>query len=655
MNKPTTHEHRRILVVDDNQAIHADFHKILGGKRETPALADLRAALLGPKQGDSAKNTVQYDLDSAYQGQEALVKVRHAVKEGRPFVLAFVDMRMPPGWDGLETIEHLWQADPDIQVVICTAYSDYSWEGMLERFGHVDGLLILKKPFDNAEISQLACALTQKWQLAKQARVRRHELEAMVDERTALLRTTNDALHIEIVQRKSAEDQLRHDAFHDQLTNLPNRALLMDRLHQCLERAKRRPEHILALLFLDIDNFKVINDSLGHGAGDDLLIEAAQRLVEGLRSLDTVSRTGEHTTVRLGGDEFVILLDGIQKPSDAALVAERLQERLSLPYKISGREVSVTASVGIVLTQGECEDVNELMRNADTAMYRAKHAGKARHAMFDETMHVEAMARLELENDLRFALERRQFEVFYQPIVELESGRISGFEALLRWRHPQRELVSPMEFIPIAEEMGLIVPIGRWVLDQACRQLAVWNRQLPPERSISISVNVSKRQLEEPQFCAEVGQIIRDTNTVPGSLGLEITESTIMAAPKTMDRKLRLLRQLGIQLHMDDFGTGHSSLSCLDRFPLDMLKIDRSFVTNLTSNRKYSAIIYAVITLARNLNMKVTVEGVETEEQLAQILAFECDYAQGFYFAKPVDVHTASAMVTSDVPWMKLA
>ena len=655
MNEPNTQRHRRILIVDDNQAIHADFHKILSGKSDNPALTDLRAALLGPQPEVRAKNSVQYDLDSAHQGQEALAKVRQALQERNPYSLAFVDMRMPPGWDGLETIEHIWKEDPDIQVVICTAYSEYSWEDMLERFGHVDGLLILKKPFDNAEISQLACALTRKWELAQQARDRRTELETMVEERTAALRKTNDKLQSEIVQRKSIEDRLCHDAFHDQLTNLPNRALLMDRLRQCIERAKRRPEHFLALLFLDIDNFKVINDSLGHSAGDELLIETAQRLGAGLRSLDTVSRAGEDTTVRLGGDEFVILLDGIRTPCDAALVAERLQERLSPPFEISGRVVAVTASIGIVVTHGECADVNELLRNADTAMYRAKHAGKARHAMFDETMHVEAMARLELENDLRFALERRQFEIFYQPIVELETGRISGFEALLRWRHPQRGLVSPGEFIPITEEIGLIVPLGRWVLDEACRQLCAWNRQLPPERAMSISVNVSKRQLAEPSFGAEVQQIIRDTGIDSGSLSLEITESTFMAGPKSMDQTLRQLKQLGVQLHMDDFGTGYSSLSCLDRFQLDVLKIDRSFIMNLESKRTYTAIVQAIVTLARNLNMKVTVEGVETEEQLAQILTFECDYAQGYYFAKPVDARAAGALITSDAPWLKPA
>lgn len=655
MSEPTTPKHRRILVVDDNQAIHADFHKILVGDHDNLELADLTAALLGPKPEARAGIAVQYDINSAYQGQEALAKVRQALQEGNPYVLAFIDMRMPPGWDGLETIEHIWKEDPEVQVVICTAYSDYSWEDMQKRFGQRDGLLILKKPFDNAEISQLACALTRKWELAQQARVRRKELETMVEERTAELCTTNDALQQEIVQRKSAEEQLRHDAFHDKLTNLPNRALLMDRLRQCLERAKRNSEHVFALLFLDIDNFKVINDSLGHSAGDELLVETARRLVAGLRSLDTVSRIGEDTLARLGGDEFVVLLDGIRRPSDAALVAERIQERMSAPLEIDGRIVAITASIGIALTQGECGDVNELVRNADTAMYRAKHAGRARYAMFDNAMHVEAMARLELENDLRVALDRGEFEVFYQPIVELESGRINGFEALLRWRHPRRGLISPAEFIPLAEEMGLIVPIGRWVLDRACRQLSAWNRQLPSEQALSISVNVSRRQLGESAFRAEVEQIIRDTGVEAGRLGLEVTEGTFMSTEESMDQKLIELKKLGVQLHMDDFGTGYSSLSCLDRFPLDVIKIDRSFVTNLESNRKYSAIIQAIVTLARNLNIKVTVEGVETEEQLAQILTFECDYAQGYYYSRPVDARAAGALMTSDAPWLKLA
>lgn len=655
MNQLILPKRPRILVVDDNQAIHADFKKILGHRADNTTLNELRNAVLGTKSEDNGKNALQYDLDSAYQGQEALAKVRQALQEGNPYVLAFVDMRMPPGWDGLETIEQIWKEDSDIQVVICTAYSDYSWEHMLQRFGYVDGLLILRKPFDNAEISQLACALTQKWRLARLASMRSTELQTMVEERTAALRTTNDELQNEIGKRKSIEDRLRHDAFHDQLTQLPNRALLLDRLRQCIERARRHPGHVLALLFLDIDNFKVINDSLGHCAGDELLVEAANRLVACLRTLDTVSRAEENTAVRLGGDEFVILLDGIRTSCDAAIVAERLQERLSQPFEISGRVVAVTASIGIVITQGECADVDVLLSNADTAMYRAKHAGKARHALFNETMHNEAMARLELENGLRFALERGQFEVYYQPIVELESGRIKAFEALLRWRHPERGLVSPMDFIPITEETGLIIPLGRWVLETACRQLFAWNRNLPAGGALSMSVNVSKRQLAEPSFCADIEQVIRDTGIESSSLSVEITESTFTAAPRDVDDKLRHLKQMGVQLHMDDFGTGYSSLSCLDRFPFDVLKIDRSFVTNLASKRTYSAIVHAIVTLARNLNMKVTVEGVESEEQLAQILTLECDNAQGYYFSKPLDVRAAGALITADSPWIKMA
>lgn len=766
-------KNRRVLLVDDNASIHEDYRKILAPKAQPKDRAQMRAMLLGRKE--QKPPPLEFEIDSAFQGQEALERMSKACAEGHPYAVAFVDMRMPPGWDGLETIERLWSVDPALQVVICTAYSDYAWDDIVQRFGHTDRLLLLKKPFDVAELWQLACALTEKWHLTRQAQGKVGELEVLVEGRTSELRAANENLVAQIAERKQAEDaavhfsrilddslneiyvfdaeslrflrvnrgaqrntgytmeelraltpldlkprhtkesfadltrplrdgevesirfetvhrrkdgtiypvevhlqlvaqgearvfvaiilditerheaeeRLRRAALYDPLTNLPNRTLLMDRLGQCLERARRRPEHILALLFLDIDNFKVINDSLGHSAGDELLMEVARRLGAGLRSLDTVSRAGEDTTVRLGGDEFVVLLDGIRTPCDAALVAERLLERLSLPFEISGRVVAVTASIGIVLTRGECADVNELLRNADTAMYRAKHAGKARHAMFDETMHVDAMARLELENDLRFALDRRQFEIFYQPIVELETGRISSFEALLRWRHPQRGLVSPGEFIPITEETGLIIPLGRWVLEEACRQIGVWNRQLPPERAISISVNVSKRQLAEPSFCAEVQQIIRDTGIDSRSLGLEITESIFMAATESMDQKLRQLKQWGVQLHMDDFGTGHSSLSCLDRFPLDVLKIDRSFITNLTNNRKYTAIVHAIVTLARNFNIKVTIEGLETEEQLAQILTFECDYAQGYYFSKPVDARAAGAMMTSEAPWLK--
>jgi diguanylate cyclase (GGDEF)-like protein len=650
MSDGSNNQNRRILVIDDNRAIHGDFRKILGvDQAETAALDEAEAALFG--QTPETADRPAFEMDSAYQGQEGLDLVRRAVQAGRPYALAFVDVRMPPGWDGVETTARLWGEDPHLQTVLCTAYSDYSWEETLRQLGSSDRLLILKKPFDGVEVQQLAFTLTQKWDLARQARVTLDELEKMVTKRTLELRKANQHLESEIARRKVAEERLRRDALYDSLTNLPNRSLLMSHLSRCVERAKRNPDCAFAVLFLDIDNFKVINDSLGHRLGDELLIESAKRLAASLRSLDTVVRVAEDAAARLGGDEFVILLEDIRRASDAVLVAERIQEELSVPFQLDGRDVAISVSIGIVLCEGGCEEPEELLRNADTAMYRAKQAGKGGHAVFNETMHVEALARLELENALRSALDKKQFQILYQPIVLLETGRIESLEALLRWRHPDRGVVSPGEFIPMAEEMGLIVPIGRWVLQEACGQLRVWNQQLPPGQALSISVNVSKRQLVEHGFCGEVERILGETGLDARHLNLEITESAIIGASESVNETLRKLKTLGVQLHMDDFGTGYSSLSCLHRIPFDVLKIDRAFIRPGEARREYAAVIHAIITLARNLKMRVTAEGIETREQLAGILALGCDYAQGHYFSRPVDASTAQTLMAGEHPW----
>jgi diguanylate cyclase (GGDEF)-like protein len=533
-------------------------------------------------------------------------------------------------------------------------YSDHSWEEIFTRLGQADNLLILKKPFDAVEISQLASALTKKWSLARESREHRELLVRTVEERTQELRRSNELLQLEITQRKAAEERLRHDAFHDPLTGLANRALLTDRIDQYLKRAERDPQRGLALLFLDLDNFKLINDSLGHRIGDELLVEFANRLIASLRSVDTVARLNESTAARLGGDEFVILLDAVHTPQDALLVANRIQERLSQPFVLNEREVVVSSSIGIAMRQGATMDASTLLRNADTAMYRAKHAGKARHAMFDESMHKQAMARLEMENAMRVAIEKNEFILHYQPIVALETGQISGFEALVRWKHPSRGIVLPGEFIPVAEETGLILPLGRRVLREACLQLSIWNASRSPEDALSINVNASRRELLEADFCDELARIVQETGIEFHWLNLEVTESTIIGNSRAVEPKLQELKALGVRLHMDDFGTGYSSLSCLQRYPIDQLKIDRAFIIHMEEHRDYTAIVRSIITLARNLNMKVTAEGVETEQQLAQIVTLECDHAQGYFFSKPVNAAAASALIKSHPVWLKL-
>lgn len=607
----------RILIVDDNEAIHQDFRKVLIPSEAPSELNALRASLLGPQRNQLRRS---YELDSAYQGREGLELACRAVEAGRPYAMAFVDMRMPPGWDGLETIQQLWKADPALQVVICTAYSDYSWEEFSEAVGQTDQVLLLKKPFDNAEVCQLAMALTEKWRLAHQVRLQVTHLEAMVSIRTAELAKMNE--------------HLRHGALHDELTSLPNRAALMEHLTQ-----KQTPvdRDTLAVLFLDVDNFKNINDSLGHAVGDEFLKDVAKRLAAAAQH----AGLGEPPVIaRLGGDEFVIVAS-VRTTDEATLVAEHFLHQFETPFKVSGRELNVSASVGIAVASHD-HAPEALLRDADTAMYRAKLAGKGRYALFDQRMHAEVMQRLEIENDLRRALEREEFELHYQPIVELESGRVTGFEALLRWHHPEHGMTPPDRFIPIAEDTGAILAIGGWVLVQACRQTREWIDATGEQ--ISVSVNVSRAQFAQPTFAGQVAEALGEAGLPPEALNLEITESVVMRESSAVET-MHALREMGVGLHMDDFGTGYSSLSCLHSFPIDTLKIDRAFVTTASVRRQYAAIMHAIVTLAANLDVAVVVEGIETPEQFAQALALECQYGQGYLFAKAMPASEAKSFI----------
>ncbi|PWT93507.1 MAG: hypothetical protein C5B54_01735, partial [Acidobacteria bacterium] len=385
-----------------------------------------------------------------------------------------------------------------------------------------------------------------------------------------------------------------------------------------------------------IDRFKVINDSLGHMLGDQLLIEVTRRLASCLRPGDSVAR--------LGGDEFSLLIDDINDVSDATRVANRIQQAMQLPFKVAGQEVFATGSIGIAVSDKGYDRTEDLLRDADTAMYRAKALGKNRYEVFDKVMHARAVALLELETDLRWATERDEFQVYYQPIISLTDDMVIGFEALVRWKHPERGILVPNEFIPMAEETGLIVPIGLYVLREACRQVKEWQTQFPSDPPLAVSVNLSSRQFNQPDFVESVERILNEVGLDPISLRFEITESIIMDNPQSATSMLIRLRNLKVGIQIDDFGTGYSSLGYLARFPINTLKIDRSFVGGLDSEENLE-IVKAIVTLARNLRMDVTAEGVETQEQLLQLRALGCDHAQGYFFSEPLDKESIAAMI----------
>jgi diguanylate cyclase (GGDEF)-like protein len=433
-------------------------------------------------------------------------------------------------------------------------------------------------------------------------------------------------------------DQLTRQAFQDALTGLPNRALFMDRLAHALARTERRVQHV-AVLFLDLDRFKVVNDSLGHGMGDRVLVESSARLLDCVRPEDTVAR--------LGGDEFAILLEDLDSTEGATSVAQRVTESLEKPFLLEGREVFVTMSVGVALNIRRPVTPEELLRDADLAMYRAKGKGKNRFEVFDPATSAPAINRFELELDLRGALTRGEFVLHYQPVVHLGSGRMIEVEALVRWQHRERGLLQPEEFISLMEETGLIVPVGTWVLGEACRQLEEWTAQFPHQPPLTMSVNLSARQLQDPGLVRAVEHALAESHLDPACLKLEITETVVMQdAPSTLET-LHALKALGVQLAIDDFGTGYSSLGYLKRFPVDTLKIDRSFVQGVDLNAQDTAIVRAVISVAKSLNLSVTAEGIETNAQLSQLQHLGCDRGQGYLFARPLAAEPLRAALSS--------
>jgi diguanylate cyclase (GGDEF)-like protein/PAS domain S-box-containing protein len=472
---------------------------------------------------------------------------------------------------------------------------------------------------------------------------------------------TPTELHVicrDITESKHAEEQLLHNAFHDALTGLPNRALFMNRLERAVEYSKRDEDYLFAVLFLDLDRFKVINDSLGHTLGDEFLIAIARRLEACIRPIDTAAR--------LGGDEFTILLEGIDDISDTIQVAERIQAQLTLPFNLDGQEVFTTASIGIVLRTTSNNHPEDLLRDADIAMYRAKSLGKARYEIFNPEMRNRAIARLQMETELRRAIERQEFRIHYQPIVSLQTGRIVGFEALIRWQHPNRGLVYPTEFMSIAEEIGLGLALDRWVLREACHQLQQWQEQFlssPADeesaasdssraiQSLTINVNLGTPQFGQAELLQHIDRVLQETHLDASSLQLEITENAIMQNDEAASVMLSQLGAMGIRLLVDDFGTGYSSLGRLHRFAIDMLKIDRSFVSNIGTSAVSLEITETIVTLAQKLDVDVTAEGVETAEQLARLRELNCGYGQGYFFSMPLEASAAEALIVTNPRW----
>lgn len=592
----------RILVVDDDPAILDAYRMVLdSGKREVNnKFNDLRSKLFGHVSAKpSTPDEPRFDIVCVQSAEAAVQAVRESRDLDKRFAVAFIDMRMPPGHDGVWAATEIRALDERTDIVISTAYSDIDPRELSQRVPPICKMFYVQKPFHPHEVRQLAVALGQKW---------------------------------------CAENSILQLAYYDNLTELPNRALFMTRIEQAIECATK-DERALAVLFLDLDNFKRINDTLGHNFGDELLRTVARRIAHSLRSNDAVSRSvtedGENRHLaRLGGDEFTVLLSDLKQPEDALLVANRIREELSKPIQLDTHKLIITPSIGISLFPRDGEDVVTLLKSADMAMYFAKRKGCNNVQFFEKTMNEMALLRMNLESELRHAIDRHEMSLHYQPQVDFKTGALTGVEALLRWHNFTLGNVPPLDFIPIAEGSGLILPIGEWVLRTACQQAKSWQRAgLGLKR---IAVNVSVMQFSQEDFPDTISLVLRETNLDPSALELEITESILMDNADRAVETLKRLKNIGVQLAIDDFGTGYSSLSYLKQFPIDRLKIDRSFIKDITTDPDDQAIASAIISMAESMKLQVTAEGVETVEQMQLLKQASCDEAQGYYISRPM-------------------
>ncbi|BAU64596.1 response regulator receiver modulated diguanylate cyclase/phosphodiesterase [Stanieria sp. NIES-3757] len=577
-----------------------------------------------------------YQVRCAKNGAMALITAKK-----NPPDLILLDIKMPD-LDGYEVCEKLKadQLTHEIPIIFLSAF-----DGVVDKVKAfaVGGVDYITKPFQIEEV--LARIQHQLALQAAKAEISllNTQLEQKVQQRTTQLEQVINKLNQEIAQHKQTQQLLLAQALHDALTGLPNRTLFMEHLQKALQRSYRNQDYLFAVLFIDLDRFKIINDSWGHAVGDQLLIAIAGILKQCSREVDTVAR--------LSGDEFTILLEDLQDFQDAVAIAERVLDQLTSPIHLQERKVFSGASIGIVLGSTHYQNGIELLRDADIAMYRAKALGKGRYAVFDQEMYAQTIHLSQLETDLRLAIERQEFLLNYQPIVSLKTLQIKGFEVLLRWQHPQTGLIAPGDFIAIAEDTGLIVPIGEWVLYEACRQLHTWQSKFPHASSLHLSVNLSSRQIQQFDFVEKLAQILTETGLNGENLRLELTETMLMDRGEKTIELLTQIKQQNIQLSIDDFGTGYSSLSYLHRFPIDTLKIDRSFVSLINAEGENCEIVKTIITLAHSLGMKAIAEGVEMPHQVTHLSRLGCEAAQGYFFSKPLNLQLAESIIATNPQW----
>ena len=743
----------RILVADDEEQILNEYTQVLGRLSAASAtdqvLRELEAELFGEPDSTGDLPFESYDLTLCRQGDEAIAAVVRGIDEGRPFSVAFLDVRMPPGIDGVRAAERIRTIDPDINIVFVTGFSDIRPQQITERIQPADKVLYCQKPLQAGELRQFAQALSAKWLgercLARRLHETSNRLHQLLTATPVIIysceptkpyattyvsdnvrqqfgydpavfldgrRSWPDTVHsedlprirsairevfasgqasveyrfrhadgryrwvhdrltlvhsldgrpselvgcwIDVTERRDAEERIRHLAYFDALTGLPNRTFMKELLEHQLASAVRYGR-VVAVLFLGIDHFKRINDTLGHAAGDTLLREVGSRLLECVRASDSVFRPdldaggGESAVSRPGGDEFIVILTELRTAEDVAIAAQRVATALTRPVQLGSDEVSVTASIGISVFPDDGSDAESLLKHADTAMEFAKKQGRGRFQFFTQELNERTARRLSLETRLRKAVARNEFLLHYQPKIDLHSLAVVGVEALIRWQPPDGELVHPGEFIPIAEEIGMIVPIGEWVVREACRQAVAWIAEgLPP---VTMSVNLSAPQFKDQSLVERIKRGLEESGLDGRHLEVELTESLLIEDVRASCATLNELKALGLNISIDDFGTGYSSLSYLKTFPLNALKIDRSFVRDITTDPSDAAIVSATIALAHNLRLKVIAEGVEDQVQVEILRAQGCDEAQGYFFSRPLP---AEALVEWRRRWRPIA